>query len=513
MVVMGYVPAETSGELAEVNDAVVVLVELGEQVDAVLLKGWEVDCLFLDLVQDVGQVSLRELIGVVFHVFLGVLVGRDELEAETAKEDSAADQEVLLVVVGTTDGVLVILSLHELATDAAGVLVTHLVDLDGVITAVEGDDELAVLIIGLSADELGVEAKDVHVLLEHLLHVALGRLGLQGDNRAHRVVLVTESIVGRDLGVLDVLGGGGELNGLLSDSQVLLVPCLSMVVTVEDLAVAAVDGDRLATSDVLGHVVLFLAEGHAWAVSKDWCLSELLALEKLRESCLSAVGSVDLLDLHRVVAEEEVELVELLAAIVAVVLPQDVEAKDVAVVVEELLKTTVRATTLQLHLNVVLDFGLIGRSLLHVDHRTGSRVRIIRVALWGANIVSLVGVVSLSELIALDDAEDTAVDVEVHSEAEVDPIVVAGAVGLGDLGTLQEDALRDTRVGHARLKDQEGVVIQVEVNDALADTVVLVGVLDDGLLEVSVELQHLYIQETVREIAFLNRERYGCNFV
>ena len=74
------------------------------------------------------------------------------------------------------------LALHELATNTAGVLVANLVHLDGVVTAVEGDDELTVLIIGLSGDELGVEAEDVHILLEHLLHVDLRGLLLEGND-------------------------------------------------------------------------------------------------------------------------------------------------------------------------------------------------------------------------------------------------------------------------------------------------------------------------------------------
>ena len=76
------------------------------------------------------------------------------------------------------------LAIHELATNASAVLIADLVDQDSVIAAEERDDELAVLVIGLSRDELAVETKNMHVLLEHLLHVDPGGLRLQVSVRS-----------------------------------------------------------------------------------------------------------------------------------------------------------------------------------------------------------------------------------------------------------------------------------------------------------------------------------------
>jgi hypothetical protein len=89
------------------------------------------------------------------------------------------EEEVSLVVVVVADGVGVLLALHELTANTAGVLIADFIDLDGVVSAVEGNDEATALIIGLGRDELGLEAQNVHILLEHLFHVNLGRLGLQ----------------------------------------------------------------------------------------------------------------------------------------------------------------------------------------------------------------------------------------------------------------------------------------------------------------------------------------------
>ena len=392
------------------------------------------------------------------------------------------------------------LALHELATDAARVLVANLVHLDGVVTAVEGDDELTVLIIGLSGDELGVEAEDVHILLEHLLHVDLRGLLLEGDDGAHGVSLSSVAVVGRDRLVLDGGGGGGELHGSLGDSELLLVPTLGEVITVVDLAVTAVDLDALTAKDVSGSVVLLSSEGHAWAVGQDGGLGELLSLEKLGEGSTATVLGVDLLHLDGSVAEEEVELVELVAAIVGVVTPEDVEAKDTTIVVEEALETTVGTATLQLDLNVVLELSLIGRNLLHVDHAAGVLEGICGVILGSTDILTLLGVVGAGELVTVDDAEDTSVDVEVNAESEIGPVVVSGAVRLEELGALQEDALRNSGVGDTRLDDMESVVIKVEVDGALSDAEVLSGVLDDGLKEVRLEVEDLWVENKGTEM-------------
>lgn len=67
------------------------------------------------------------------------------------------------------------------------------------------------------------------------------------------------------------------------------------------------------------------------------------------------------------------------------------------------------------------------------------------------------------------------------------------AVLLEDHLALEENALRSTAVGLARLTDHNGVVLQMIQNDQLADTVVLEAALNDAFLEVTIKSQHLYI--------------------
>jgi len=67
---------------------------------------------------------------------------------------------------------------------------------------------------------------------------------------------------------------------------------------------------------------------------------------------------------------------------------------------------------------------------------------------------------------------------------EIGPIVVTLAIGEKQFGALEEHSLGNTRVLNLGLNDVERVIFKVEVDDALSDTVVLVGVLDDRLKEV-----------------------------
>ena len=118
--------------------------------------------------------------------------------------------------------------------------------------------------------------------------------------------------------------------------------------------------------------------------------------------------------------------------------------------------------------------------------------QILRVALLGAEDDTLVGIESPGEVIAVDNSENSLVDVEVDANVEVLPNVVFGLVlWVRQLVSLQEDSLRDTGVLDSWLDDVDGVVIKVVVDDALPDSVVLVSVFDNWLLEVSVEAKDL----------------------
>jgi hypothetical protein len=59
--------------------------------------------------------------------------------------------------------------------------------------------------------------------------------------------------------------------------------------------------------------------------------------------------------------------------------------------------------------------------------------------------------------------------------------------------SLQENALRDTSVLNARLDDVECVILKIVVEDALSNSEVFIGVLNNWLLEINIELKYLSV--------------------
>jgi len=112
-------------------------------------------------------------------------------------------------------------------------------------------------------------------------------------------------------------------------------------------------------------------------------------------------------------------------------------------------------------------------------------------SLGGALSDALIGVEGTGEIITVNNAEEATVELNVLANYQVLPGVGLDGVNLGDEVPLEEDALRDTRVGNTGLQDVDGVVLEVVVHGALAEAVVLVGVLNDGLLEEDAEVEDL----------------------
>jgi hypothetical protein len=87
--------------------------------------------------------------------------------------------------------------------------------------------------------------------------------------------------------------------------------------------------------------------------------------------------------------------------------------------------------------------------------------------------------------------ENAFIEVNVDADIEVFPGVGLDAAGFGDEVALEENALGNSGVGDTRLQNVDGVVLQVVIQSALTQTVILVLVLNDGLLEVHREVQNL----------------------
>jgi hypothetical protein len=229
-------------------------------------------------------------------------------------------------------------------------------------------------------------------------------------------------------------------------------------------------------------------------VSKDWGLSELLLLEEHWEWETAGVLGVDLLHLDSTVGEEVVQDVVLVTTIVGSVLPKDVEAENLSVVIEEALEGFVGSATLEKHLNVVLHLGLVWGSLFVVDHQSGLGEEILWIAFGSVECKSLVSEETSGEFIAVDDSEHSCVNIEVHANVEVLPDVVLGWVRwVWQLVSLHEDTLWNSGVLNSWLNDVDGVIIKVVVDGALSKSVVLIGVFNDWFLEVSIEAKDLSV--------------------
>ena len=165
----------------------------------------------------------------------------------------------------------------------------------------------------------------MHVLLEHLFHVSLWRLGSKRVNRAKGVLWGTIAVINGHIRLSDDGGWHGKLDWVLSDTHVGLIPLLGEVITIIDETLSIVDSDFVATCKIGRSIELLSLKTHTRAVGKNWCLSKLLFLEEHREGSTSRVLSIDLFDLNLTIREIVVEDVELLSTIVGAVFPEDVE--------------------------------------------------------------------------------------------------------------------------------------------------------------------------------------------
>jgi hypothetical protein len=229
-------------------------------------------------------------------------------------------------------------------------------------------------------------------------------------------------------------------------------------------------------------------------VGEDGSHSELLTSKEHWEGVLAVVGLDDFLDLNGVVGEEVVATVVFVTTIVTVVLPHNGEGEDLAVIIEERLEVLVGTTTFKHHFDVVLVFSQIWGVLLHVDHGAGVHKRIIGKTFTAAKSDTLVSVEGAGELVAVNNAEDTTVEVNISTDLEIAPSEGIDWVELGDEVTLEENTLGDSWVLDTWLEDVNSVIFEVIIDGALAETVVLGGALNNGLLEESSEVKDLKME-------------------
>ena len=100
----------------------------------------------------------------------------------------------------------------------------------------------------------------------------------------------------------------------------------------------------------------------------------------------------------------------------------------------------------------------------------------------------------MGERVAAHNPEDMLAEVHVNTNVKVFPgEVITTTECLGDFLSVEEHALWDPTVFDLWFSDEDGPVVEIEVDYALADAVVFIRVLHDRFLEVPSETQNCSI--------------------
>lgn len=118
--------------------------------------------------------------------------------------------------------------------------------------------------------------------------------------------------------------------------------------------------------------------------------------------------------------------------------------------------------------------------------------------------LTLVGVELSGELIAVNNSEDSAINVQVHAKIQLFPAVVfCGGTRQGHFVAFQKYTLGDSAVLNSVLDDVDGVIVEVVENCALSDTIVLIRVFNYWLLEIGHELEDLYLNLRLKKYKYI----------
>lgn len=216
------------------------------------------------------------------HLLEGPLISSVHHEFPTVEGEHLPQFHILLELVGIllALGVPVLRPSHDLAAQHSLVLLRHLIHLNGVVTAEEGQDEVPMYVILIGRNQLALKSEDYHIFVEHLDEVLLGGLGLEVLAGGHRVFVCTESAA---------LGSGVleldchlllQNDGIHSVVVVLLPPKVGEGITIDQEEVLGVDQDGLSETQVSGLLLLFSLEGGAWIMGADYLPRQFLSLEQ-----------------------------------------------------------------------------------------------------------------------------------------------------------------------------------------------------------------------------------------
>lgn len=200
-------------------------------------------------------------------------------------------------------------------------------------------------------------------------------------------------------------------------------------------------------------------------------------------------------DFNSVIGKEVVDCKVAESSLKRRVVPQDLERQHFPVIIKVLLQAIIGMSASQFHLNVLLVLLCIWRIDLCVLGADKSLEEVVGLALGLIERHFHIAVKLLSEGITVIDPEDPLEEVDVDGDIEIFPSVVICQLSddLWDLLPLDEDSLRNARIFNLRLSDKDGLIREIVVDKHRSDPIILQSALDDMLLEICIEPQHLPI--------------------
>lgn len=235
----------------------------------------------LDFVDGSLQIGLRELIWPVSHVLNSEVVSLEKLEGVRAELNYPTNLEVSVNHVSAIQSLL--LPLHILASPNTGVLICVLVDLHSIISTEERHDELPVVLVSVLGYHSGLIFEDVLIVGEQLSHVLFWRFGLERIDTSQAVLRCTVPVIRRHLVLNSPLLSLLNSKGLQVDPKGLLIISFSEIITVINDTASPENTDLSSNTEIPWRIELLLRHAHAWVISVDGLLGQLLFLQQKRK--------------------------------------------------------------------------------------------------------------------------------------------------------------------------------------------------------------------------------------
>mmetsp|Transcript_6560 Transcript_6560/g.15178 ORF Transcript_6560/g.15178 Transcript_6560/m.15178 type:complete len:493 (+) Transcript_6560:939-2417(+) len=362
----------------------------------------------------------------------------------------------------------------------------------------EVDHEQTVSILRLSLVELGCETQDAALVLEELHQVLLRRLWCEGVDGAHRVVPGAITCVGRRLWSRHCAVREPHVHCLRQwHTEYFCVVLPGELVCVIYEETLSQELGRLTNAEVSeADEFVFLLGPVQRAHELHLSASKLPSAKENRKRISTAIQRILFPNLHGVIGKEIQNLewppFELRGF---EVVKHGVEAAYFAVPLHELLHVDINVPAADTLFSI---HRLVGTRLMNFLPSSTSNLELRRCKCIHSRILPHLlihphlCVVFPSPLIAIQDLDDSAVNVELASNAQILPGKVS--IRPREPVSAQQLTLHDATVLYFPLGDVASVILQVVHDDTLSNPVVLQVSLHHGFLKLPVEAQHMPVQ-------------------